>query len=232
MTPWMSYKIRLPIRPLPPISARPEIQTNRLVIRPIMPTDLETFHELRQARETQEQSTSRGRTDRDLDETRENIAKLQAPYDERHWYWGAFLTSTGEMIGEGGLPDSEDQPTSGWTRCEILIKPAYWRQGYGTELFTAVLDSWWDLPREQRRHQLLPMVVGDTEPGKEVHECVEFLWEWENVAAGKFFGKMLGQAPVTIEGFFDSFDWREGRFGNLVRWGGALAVNPRGIKSI
>lgn len=231
MTPWMSYKIKLPIRPLPPVSARPEIKTERLVVRPIMPTDVEAFHELRQDGDTQAQSTSRGRPDRDLDETRENVAKLQAPHDERHWYWGAFLASTGEMIGEGGIPDSEDQPTSGWTRCEILIKSAYWRQGYGTELFTAVLNSWWDLPRELRRHQLLPIAAGNKDAGQEVHECIELVWEGDNIPAGHFFAKMLGKAPVTLEGFFESFDWREGRDGDLIRWCAALALNPRGITS-
>lgn len=117
-------------------------------------------------------ATTRGRPDRDLEETRQNIERLQAPYDENHWYFGAFLLSTGEMIGEGGLPDCEDMPRSGWPEAEILIKPEYWRQGYGTELLHAFLTSWWELPRARRRHQLLPLVVGDKEPGAKVTEGV------------------------------------------------------------
>lgn len=90
----------------------------------------------------------------------------------QHWYFGAFLLATGEMIGEGGLPDCEDMPRSGWPEAEVLVKPEYWRQGYGTELLNAVLASWWELPRAPRRHQLLPIVVGDKEPGDKVTEGV------------------------------------------------------------
>lgn len=82
------------------------------------------------------------------------------------------MLTTGEMIGEGGLPDCEDMPRSGWPEAEILIKPEYWRQGYGTELLHAVLASWWELPRAQRKHQLLPIIVGDKEPGAKVTEGV------------------------------------------------------------
>lgn len=228
--PWLTYKVPLPPRPLPPVSARPPIRTKRLIVRPILPSDLEGFHALRRIRETQDQSTSRGRPDRDLDETRGSVARLQAPYDERHWYFGAFSASTGELIGEGGLPDTEHQPVSGWTRCEVLIKPAFWRQGYGTELFRAVLDSWWDLPRELRRHQLLPSAIDNPPPGSLVRDRLEMIWEADNDAASHFFPKALSQVPVAHEGFFTSLDWREGREGNLVRWAGTMIQNPRAVQ--
>lgn len=225
--PWFSYMVNFPERPLPPITQRPELATERLVIRPIVPTDLEAFHQLRSIPETQTHSTSRGRPDRDLEETKGNIERLQAPFDQQHWYWGAFLATTGELIGEGGLPDTEDQPTSGWARCEILIKPKYWRRGYGTEFFNAVMNSWWALPRKKRRHQLLPLVAGDADPGEEVTDGVEMYWEDSNEAATHFFHNVLGRSSVSHEGFFESFDWREGREGNLVRWGGIIVTNPR-----
>lgn len=231
MIPWFNYKISLPVRPLPPIQDRPEIRTKQLVVRPLLPADLEAFHALRSIRETQIHSTSRGRPDRDLDETRQNLAFLQAPYDERHWYWGAFLQSTGELIGEGGLPNIDEQPTSGWTRTEILIKPEHWRKGYGTELLDAILDVYWDLPREWRRHQLLPGIVPEgKEPGDKVIDHLEFVWESSNTMAGNFLCKALGKAPVSHEGFYEAFDFREGREGDLVKWGGQLLVNPRAVK--
>lgn len=117
-------------------------------------------------------ATKRGRPDRDLEESRLNIERFHAQRGEHHWYFGAFLLSTGEMIGEGGLPDCEDMPRSGWPEAEILIKTEYWRQGYGTELLDAILTSWWELPRTRRRHQLLPVLVGDKEPGDKVVEGV------------------------------------------------------------
>lgn len=114
----------------------------------------------------------RGRPDRDLDETRQNIERLQQASGAHHWYFGAFLLSTGEMVGEGGLFDIVDMPRSGWPDAEVLIKPEYWRQGYGTELLHAFLTSWWELPRARRRHQLLPVMVGNKEPGDKVTEGV------------------------------------------------------------
>ncbi|PSR83676.1 acyl-CoA N-acyltransferase, partial [Coniella lustricola] len=185
-----TYKARLPPRPLPSISARPHIRTRRLVIRPFLPSDLEAFYALRRVHETQAHSTSRGRAVRDLEEARNSLAGLQAPHDEHHWYFGAFLASTGELVGEGGLADIRHQPVSGWPRCEMLISPAFWRQGYGTEFFDALLNSWWDLPRERRKHQLLPFCIGDQqEPGREVIERLELIWEADNVAACNFFPK-------------------------------------------
>ncbi|KAG6364216.1 hypothetical protein INS49_005814 [Diaporthe citri] len=223
---WFSYEVCAPIRPLPPVGDRQEIKTERLVIRPLLPSDLEAFHELRSIAEIQANSTFRGRPNRDLAESKEQLERLQAPYDKRHWYWGAFLASTGELIGEAGLPDSEDQPTSGWTRFEILIKPKFQRQGYGPELYKAVLDEWWKMPGEKRRRQLLPVAAGDKEPGEEVRESIELVWEADNEAARNFFAKMLGQSKVSLQASFVGFDWREGREGNLVRWVAAHVACP------
>lgn len=215
---WFSFEVCAPVRPLPPIGERGEIKTERLVIRPLVPSDLEAFHELRSIPEAQVLGMARGRTDRDLEETRENLARLQAPHDERHWYWGAFLASTGELIGEAGLPDSEDQPTSGFTRFEIIIKPRFQRQGYGTEVYRAVLAAWWALPGEKRRRQLLPLVVPPgKEPGDEIRESIELVYEADNVAAVSFFTKMLGLSKHALQAEFVGWDWREGREGSLLR---------------
>lgn len=228
MTPWFSYRVALPQRPLPSVSERPHIDTKRLVVRPILASDLNAFHELRRRPDLQRHSKIRGRPDKDKDETQRNINALTED-DDSHWYFGAFLRSNGELIGEGGLPDCFNMATSasGWPEAEFFIKPEYWRQGYGTELFNAVINSWWDLPRERRRHQLIPAVVPGVEPGDDVSEGVVFQWEEGNVVARNFFAKVLSQAPVSAEGAFESVDTREGREGNIVRWVGTLNPNPR-----
>lgn len=223
--PWFNYLINLPERPLPNNADRPHIQTDRLVVRPFLPSDTEAFHALRSIEIIQNQSTTRGRPDRDLEESRQNIEKFQEE-DQHHWYFGAFLKSTGELIGEAGLPDL-DGWRSGRPEAEVLIKPEYWRQGYGTELWKAVMDSYWDLPREKRRYQLCPAFVSaEKEPGDEVADAVGFVWEDNNNAAKGFFGKMLGRASLEAAGFFVDYDRRDGREGNLVRWEGTLAANP------
>lgn len=225
--PWFSYTVTLPARPLPSIAERPHIKTKRLVIRPILPADLDAFYELRRCAETQEHSKTRGRPDRSKEETQQTIEALNED-EQNHWYFGVFLQSTGEMIGEGGLPDCNTMSTSnsGWPEAEFLIKPQYWRQGYGTEMFDAIVNSWWKLPREKRRHQLIPALAPGKEPGDEVAESIVFQWEDSNVQAREFFAKMLAGTPAAADGEFESCDTREGREGNIVQWFGTVARNP------
>lgn len=228
LTPWFSFTTSLPVRPLPSLAERPHLKTERLVIRPITEEDLDAFYELRSIAETQEHSKLRGRPDRNKDETAEYI-KLMAENEDYHWYFGVFLSSTGEMIGEGGLPDCVLMSTSnsGWPEAEFLLKPDYWRQGYGTEMFTAIMDSWWDLPREWRRTQIIPALVPGLDAGSDVPECMVYQWEERNQRARDFFAKVLDQAPAAAEGGFESCDTREGREGEVVKWSGTVAQNPR-----
>lgn len=53
VTPWFSYRVNLPIKPIPSVPERPHIKTSRLLVRPIIPEDLENFHALRACAETQ-----------------------------------------------------------------------------------------------------------------------------------------------------------------------------------
>ncbi|KAI1339683.1 acetyltransferase domain-containing protein [Xylariaceae sp. FL0016] len=228
VVPWFSYTVNLPKRPLPFISDRPHLKTERLVLRPILPSDLEAFFELRQNPETQNQSKTRGRPDKTKEETKAAIDTLNHDV-QNHWYFGIFLQSTGEMIGEDGMPDCITMSTSnsGWPEAEFLIKPKHFGQGYGTEAFKAIVESWWNLPREKRRHQIIGALVPGKDPGDEVQEGLVFQWEEHNTRAAKFFAKMLAQAPASAEGTFTSRDTREGREGDIVRWAGTIATNPR-----
>ncbi|KAF4465442.1 n- gnat [Fusarium albosuccineum] len=228
VTPWFSYSVTLPERPIPSLAERPPIKTQRLVLRPLTEDDLDAFHELRSLPELQLRSKTRGRPHKDREETKEALDRL-LQQDQTHWYYGAFLQSTGELIGEGGMPDCEHMvtSTSGWPEAEFFIKPEHWRQGYGTEFFNAIMQSWWSLPRERRRHQLIPVVAPDKEPGDEVLEGVVFEWEEPNDVARAFFAKVLQQAPVFAEGGYESIDAREGRVGDLVQFSGSLVTNPR-----
>ncbi|ETS76241.1 hypothetical protein PFICI_11628 [Pestalotiopsis fici W106-1] len=222
--PWFSYRAQVPVRPFPGLAERPAIQTERLTIRPIVMADLEAFHALRSCPLTQIHSPTRGRTDNDIEETRAHIEWMES-HDQEHYYFGAFLNSTGELIGEGGLPKVEP-PRSGWPEAEILIKPDFRRQGFGTEFWKAVTNSWWELPREMQRHQLLPLIVPGVEPGEEVQEGLGLAWEESNVAAREFFAKVLKQNPVSATGSFEEFDRRPGRDLELIRWNGTIQANP------
>lgn len=228
ITPWFNYSVTLPQHPLSSLSERPQIKTERLVVRPLTEEDLHDLHELRRLPDLQSRSQNRGRPDKDKEETKQYIDHLKQDEDS-HWYFGAFLQSTNELIGEGGMPDCLHMVTSasGWPEAEFLIKPEYWRQGYGTEFFNAVMDSWWKLPRQRKRLQLLPAIAPNKEPGDEMLEGVVFRWEEPNDAARGFFAKVLEQAPIYAEGGYESIDTREGREGNLVQFTGSLATHPR-----
>jgi hypothetical protein len=120
------------------------------------------------------------------------------------------------------------QGHTGWPEVEFLLKREYGHKGYGTEFFAAVMDSWWDLPREMQRHQLFPGVVPDNEPGDEVDEVVGFAYEETNDVARAFFAKMMETrlGVPNNEGLLRCFDHREGREGTVVRWTGPIALNP------
>lgn len=130
---------------------------------------------LRQRPEIQGRSRIRGRPDQSMEETQQRVEMLNQNY-KHHWYFGGFLQSTGELIAEGGLPDCDIMASSGsgWPEAEFLVKPEYWRQGYGTEFFHAVMDLWWDLPREWRQVQLIPSGMPGREPGDIAMEGVVF----------------------------------------------------------
>lgn len=226
MMPWLSYQVSLPIYPLPRIEERPEIRTERLVLRALLPSDLEAFHTLRSDADAQTRSPTRGRASRDLDESRRALEQLQAPHDREHWYFGAFLAATGELIGELGVPNAEDNPRSGWPEAEIVVRRPYWRQGYGSEMFRAFMDAWWALPRERRRHQLVPFATNYREPGEEIADAVGFAWEEDNAAARAFLARMLNPDFLGAEGKWMDIEHRDGCEHAIVNWEGALMYNP------
>lgn len=118
VTPWFSFRVATPCQPLPSLDERPVLCTERLTIRPIVSTDLEAFHALRSCCETQVHCPSRGRVDRDIEESRENIEWMRTKFEEHRWF-GAFLSATRELIGEGGLPDCNNMFRSGWPEAEL-----------------------------------------------------------------------------------------------------------------
>ncbi|KAI0167659.1 hypothetical protein BJ166DRAFT_590164 [Pestalotiopsis sp. NC0098] len=97
-------------------------------------------------------------------------------------------------------------PRSGWPEAEILLKPAFRRQGLGTEMWKAITGSW--------------------DSGDEVIEELGYVWEEDNAPARGFFAKVLTQKPVSATGSLVDFDRREGRDLELVRWSGTLEASP------
>ncbi|KAK2074828.1 hypothetical protein P8C59_009002 [Phyllachora maydis] len=225
--PWLYFRVLLPARPLPPAAAR-HYTTARLVVRPLRAaTDLDAFAALRARPETQDPSPTRGRVDRDRAESAAFLDRLAAD-DEGHWYFGAFLRASGQLVGEGGIPNLVEMGRAGWPEAEFLLAREFWRQGLGSEFWEAVVGAWWELPRALQRHQLFPPIVPDKEPGDELEEIIGFMHESHNKAAEAFLAKMLRGSRLSQQaGSLVTFDMREGREGNIVNWAGRVSENLR-----
>ncbi|KAK8087594.1 GNAT domain-containing protein [Apiospora hydei] len=219
MMPWFSYKVSMPVQPIPGLGARPPVRTKRLELRPFVESDLDAFHELRSREETQRGSMTRGRASRSRDESERQLEALLQDDGQMHWYFAVFLQATGELVGEVGLPDCVTMARSGWPEAEVLMLGGW-------------LSSWWALPREIRRHQLFPLATGWQEPGAELIDGVGFGWEETNTAASGFFHKVLSaDGAVFAEGFFEEFDQRDGREPQIIRWNGIITSNPNGLEA-
>ncbi|KAK7988268.1 hypothetical protein PG989_008583 [Apiospora arundinis] len=152
-----------PRLPLPANDARPHIRTARLLVRPLQPSDLAGLHALRTQPEAMT-GTRLGRPDRDLAETQTELDfflgnnqkgdqdKDKGEGDDNNgpstYLWGAFLPSTGELIGEGGVHTlASDDAVAGWPEIGYKFRKEHWGRGYATEFLDAVLGAWWGLPR-------------------------------------------------------------------------------------
>lgn len=95
--------------------------------------------------------TTRGRPDSDIYETQEKLNKLIcAPSTPDafpfYTYFGIFLKTTGELIGDGGIHKLASL-SCGWPELGCKLGHGYCEFGYGTEFLRAFTAWWWDLPR-------------------------------------------------------------------------------------
>ncbi|KAI0876634.1 acyl-CoA N-acyltransferase [Hypoxylon argillaceum] len=130
--------------------SKPEIRTERLVIRPLIQSDLVALHRLRSQPEFMKH-TGNGRPDSDIRETQAKLDSLiNAPSSPDafpfYTYFGIFLKTTGELIGDGGVHKLAS-PACGWPEFGCKFGSEYCGSGYGTEFLRAFTAWWWALPR-------------------------------------------------------------------------------------
>ncbi|KAJ1324318.1 GNAT family N-acetyltransferase [Microdochium nivale] len=229
MTPWYNLYTSLPDRPLPPSSERPHIKTDRLVLKPLQLSDLEALHALRTQPEVMTK-TFRPRVDRDIDETRTLLESLQSPHDGNSWRFGAFLASTGELVGEGGVNSYDDLWRTGWPELEFMISKEHWNKGYGKELVTALVGAWFKLPRSHIRKQSLhPNVIGELEPGDELPDNLFICIDADIEPARKIVDGLVNPEADYIADWVQA-DWREGKELQDITIAGWLLPNPLGLE--
>ncbi|KAI1371180.1 acyl-CoA N-acyltransferase [Hypoxylon crocopeplum] len=194
---WTSVRTTFPCVPLPPNLYREPIRTERLVIRPMRDDDLQAYHALRSQPEAMT-GTSLGRPDRDIDESRSAMRAFLPPSDKRRFLFGAFLASTGELIGEGGV-HTLSSSSCGWPEIGYKFRKEFWGQGYATEFLRGFLQAWWALPRCHTELQVLPSSIRKPS-GTEATELIYASADVHNVGSRKVLEKL---------GFFQFSEWTE-----------------------
>lgn len=128
------------------------LRTERLVLRPPRPDDLDALHAVFSDRDamrywSHEAHRSREATRRTLEEMMASFARTRLEF---------VLVRDGEVIGKAGL----------WRRAEIgcILAPAHWGKGLMREALRAVLDAAF------ARHSTLTTIHAEIDPRNEACE--------------------------------------------------------------
>lgn len=157
---WTRITTTLP-HPLPSSAARTHTLTSRLLIRPLVASDLDGFHLLASNHEVMKWTVA-GRAHTNHEETREKLNQFLPPNDLKTFNCAICLRETGEFVGIGGVHQfsqvveekaglgSEPNPQHGygWAELGYLMRQEYWGKGLATEFVMAFLGMWEQLPRE------------------------------------------------------------------------------------
>ncbi|KAK2029967.1 acetyltransferase [Colletotrichum zoysiae] len=184
---FVTVRTALPTIPLPPHASRQPIVTERLILRPLSPDDLQPLHVLRTQPEVMRWSAA-GRVDADMDETRAKLAQNLPPNDADNYDFSICLRSTGEWIGIGGCKTPAGGEL-GWPEIGYMLQKDYWGSGYATEFVEAFLGAWWSLPRSEREVDVDKATVPGHRAGDVVDEIITAVTEPANLASQKILGK-------------------------------------------
>ncbi|KND91161.1 hypothetical protein TOPH_04146 [Tolypocladium ophioglossoides CBS 100239] len=166
---WVAVKSTLPAVPYPPLDSRPDIRTERLVLRRTLESDLEAWHALRLQPEVMKW-TGQGKPDKDLEWSRERLAKRLAPEGDAKYEFIICLASTGEMIGVGGCHRADGE--LGWPVNGYMLRKEFWGKGYATEFVNGFLETWWALPRAEVDLKVEKSTVEHAAEDGRARECI------------------------------------------------------------
>lgn len=163
---FVRVKTTLPVQPLPPSADRAPITTDRLVIRPWLPSDVAQLRLLRTDPEVM-QHTRDGRTEPDEASIQAWLGEfMPGPNDAKTYEWAIVLRDTGEVIGCGGTHSLGGE--FGWPDLRYLLRAEFWGRGYATEFLRAYVAAWAALPRAEVEIMVDPRtVVGHGEEASE-----------------------------------------------------------------
>ena len=131
-------KTTRPIFPMIPVA----FTTERLLIRPYLPSDAEDMFTLRSQPEVMKWTSSKI-PDADIDMTREWMAPAIPPLNGDTFRFAIEEHSNpGRLIGIIGSRFSEPP------ECGYMLRKEMWGKGYATEALKAWVDVYWGLPRK------------------------------------------------------------------------------------
>lgn len=132
------------VKPFIPMSQRPDITSERLLMRPFQPSDLDGYYRLRSQNSVM-QWTGQGCADVDLDDTKSKLALLLPPEGDKGDIYAITLQETGDFLGSIGIKTLDGG--LGWPEVGYMLLEEHWGKGYATEVMRAYLEHWWKLPR-------------------------------------------------------------------------------------
>lgn len=184
----VKVKTTLPVLPYAPMNEQQYIKTERLLLRPLLASDLERTHLLRSQPEVM-QWTFRGTIDEDLAKTKNFIDTKLDSAANKHQTVAICLRATGELIGTGGAHSRSGN--LGWPELGYMLMRETWGKGYASEFLRAYLAFWWSLPRQEVEIEVeASSVRKDTSASDErCLECLEAGYDLPNAASGKVLHK-------------------------------------------
>ena len=165
--------------------------SDRLIFRPLSPSDLEALHSIRRQPEPM-LALGATKPDNDLNETRKYFEQSEKSNFVR---FGIFLKNLdgneGELIGEGGVQiRNTNWPSPSWSSPYYILKKEHWNKGYATEFLKAFLQFWFNLPRKKTLVKAPFFTVDSREKGgDEVTEILMATTTFENERSIKVLRK-------------------------------------------
>ena len=170
-----------PVFPVP----QPTIVTSRLLLRPLTPSDVTSFHLLRTDPQVVRWTTTPS-GDADEAATLRWLERFLPPKDSNTYVLAVCEQSDPSLaIGSVGchLPEPPE--------CGYMLRREWWGKGYATEALKGWLESYWKLPRREVKREeggTLRVSDGYTDPDQGTEYLIGST-DKENGASQKVLGK-------------------------------------------
>ncbi|KJZ77538.1 hypothetical protein HIM_03262 [Hirsutella minnesotensis 3608] len=165
---WTTVQTTIPAVPLPPMASRPEVRTERLILRPLRASDLPAWRAM-VSEGAMASMTPQAKETRDDAWYQDRMQKKLAPEGDAKYEFAICLAATSEVIGTGGCHKLAGD--FGWPILGYGLRREFWGLGYATEFLRAYLEAWWALPRAQVGLRVERSTLPADAAGDSVGEC-------------------------------------------------------------